>query len=465
MLGKVVVTMSKNCAVILAAGEGTRMKSSKPKVLAEVLFTPMIDWVYAAVKDAGIDDVCTVTGHLSEVVCNHLSGRCETVLQAQRLGTGHAVAQAEDFICRHSGGNVLILNGDAPLIDAGTIAAALDFHISNGNSATVVSARVADPTGYGRMVRSADGMLERIVEQRDATEEEKRINEVNSGAYWFNCDDLLGALDEIASMGREKKEIYFTDAIEILLNQFKRADAFAAESADVILGANDRWQLMELNEIARKRILKQHMVNGVNIPCIDGVIIAPGCEIAADTSVLPGTIIINGTKIGKGCIIGPNSRLEGCTVGDGSVINSTQCEYCTVGNDVSVGPFSHLRPGTVLKDGVHAGNFVEVKNSVVGENTSISHLTYIGDSDVGEGVNVGCGCATANYDGTKKFRTKIGNKVFVGCHTCMVAPVELGDHSYTAAGSVITENVPEGTMAIARSRQTIKRKVRKYNED
>lgn len=454
-----------NCAVILAAGEGTRMKSSSPKVLAQVLFTPMIDWVYSAVKEAGIDDICAVTGHLSEVVCAHLAGRCETVLQAQRLGTGHAVAQAKAFIASHSGGNVLILNGDAPLIDKKTIEDALAFHVGNGNSATVISARVPDPTGYGRMVRSAEGSLERIVEQRDTTEEEKLINEVNSGAYWFKCDDLLGALDDIESMGREKKEIYLTDAIEILLNQFKKADAYPADTADVILGANDRWQLMELNEIARKRILKRHMVNGVNIPCIDGVIIAPGVEIGADTSVLPGTIIVGKTKIGSFCTIGPNSRLEDCVVGDSTVINSCQCEKSTVGSKVSLGPFSHLRPNTVIKDGVRAGNFVEVKNSVVGEKTSISHLTYIGDSDVGSGVNIGCGCATANYDGKNKFRTTIGNNVFVGCHTCMVSPVNLGDYSYTAAGSVITEDVPSGTMAIARSRQTIKRKVRKYNED
>ncbi len=441
------------------------MKSASPKVLAQVLFTPMIDWVYAAVKSAGIDDVCAVTGHLSEVVCAHLADRCETVLQAQRLGTGHAVAQAKSFIEAHSGGNVLILNGDAPLIDKKTIEDALAFHVESGNSATVISARVDNPTGYGRMVRSAEGTLERIVEQRDASDGEKQINEVNSGAYWFNCDDLLGALDDIASIGREKKEIYLTDAIEILLNQCKRADAYPAETSDVILGANDRWQLMELNEIARKRILKQHMLNGVNIPCIDGVIIAPGAQIGADTSVLPGTIILGETKIGSFCTVGPNSRLEGCVVGDRTVVNASQCEHSTLGSDVSIGPFSHLRPDTVIKDGVHAGNFVEVKNSTVGEKTSISHLTYIGDSDVGSGVNIGCGCATANYDGTKKFRTKIGDKVFVGCHTCMVAPVNLGDSSYTAAGSVITEDVPEGTMAIARSRQTIKRKVRKYNED
>ncbi len=454
-----------NCAVILAAGEGTRMKSAKPKVLAQVLFTPMIDWVYAAVKAAGIDDICAVTGHLSEMVCEHLAGRCETALQAQRLGTGHAVAQAKSFVQAHSGGNVLVLNGDAPLIDKKTIEDALEFHVSNGNSATVISACVENPTGYGRMVRSADGALERIVEQRDATDEEKLINEVNSGAYWFNCDDLLGALDDIESMGREKKEIYLTDAIEILLNQCKRADAYPAESADVILGANDRWQLMELNEIARKKILKAHMVSGVDIPCVDGVIIAPGAVIGADTTILPGTIILGKTEIGSLCTIGPGSRLEDCSVGNGTVINATQCEQCSIGNDVKIGPFSHVRPKTVIKDGVRAGNFVEVKNSNIGEKTSISHLTYIGDSDVGSGVNIGCGCATANYDGTRKFRTTIGDKVFVGCHTCMVSPVKLGDHSYTAAGSVITEDVPAGTMAIARSRQTIKRKVRKYNED
>lgn len=457
--------MNKNCAVILAAGEGTRMKSSKPKVLAQVLFTPMIDWVLAAVNEACVEDVCVVTGHLSEMVCEHLGGRCETVLQAQRLGTGHAVAQAKDFIAAHSGGNVLILNGDAPLIDAKTISDALDFHVSNGNSGTVISATVDNPAGYGRMVRGADGLLERIVEQRDASEEEKKICEVNSGAYWFNCDDLLGALDDIASMGREKKEIYLTDAIEILLNQCKCADAFTAESSDVILGANDRWQLMELNEIARKRILKSHMVNGVGVPCIDGVIVSPNVIIGADTEILPGTIITGETVIGRGCVIGPGSKVDSCKIGDGCVLNATQCENSTIGKNVKIGPFAHLRPGCVIADGAHAGNFVEIKNSTVGVGTKISHLTYVGDSDVGCGVNIGCGCATANYDGSKKFRTTIGDKAFIGCDTCMVAPVKIGEGAYTAAGSVITEDVPDGTMAIARSRQTIKRKVRKYNED
>lgn len=457
--------MSKNCAVILAAGEGTRMKSAKPKVLAQVLFVPMIDWVVDAVREAGIDDICVVTGHLSEQVCDHLGDSCETVLQAQRLGTGHAVAQAKAFIARHSGGNVLVLNGDAPLIDSKTIGDSLAFHMSNGNSATVISAAVDNPTGYGRMVRSADGSLRRIVEQRDATDDEKKITEVNSGVYWFNCDDLLSVLDGIADAGRDKKEIYLTDAVEILLACDKRVDAFTAENADVILGANDRYQLMQLNEIARRKVLKENMLRGVDIPCTDGVIITPRAVIGADTQILPGTVITGRTVIGSGCVIGPDSKLDSCTVDDGCIIDASRCKNSTLGKNVTVGPFAHLRPGCVLSDGVHTGNFVEIKNSIVGKNTKVSHLTYIGDSDVGEGVNFGCGCATANYDGAQKFRTTVGDKAFVGCHTCLVAPVTVGEHAYTAAGSVVTDDVPDGTMAIARTRQTIKRKVRKYNED
>ena len=226
----------------------------------------------------------------------------------------------------------------------------------------------------------------------------------------------------------------------------------------------NREFILNAEENTRRQIISKHVSNGVNIPCADGVIIADGCEIGAGTVILPNTIILGKTKIGCGCTVGPCSMLEGCTVGNNSTVNASQCENSVIGNGVSVGPFSHLRPQTVLADNVRAGNFVEVKNSNIGQKTSISHLSYIGDSDVGEGVNIGCGCATANYDGTKKFRTRIGNRVFVGCHTCMVAPVALGDGSYTAAGSVITDTVPEGTMAIARSRQIIKRKVRKYNE-
>lgn len=457
--------MGKNCVVILAAGEGTRMKSSKPKVLAEVLFTPMIDWVISAVRNAGIEDICAVTGHLSEAVCEHLDRGIKTVLQEQRLGTGHAVLQAKRFILDHCDDNVLILNGDAPLMDSKTISDALAFHIEQRNSATVVSARIADPTGYGRMVRDRHGKLERIVEQRDATREEAQINEVNSGAYWFKCRDLLGAIDEVVSLGSTKKEIYLTDAIEVLLNMGKRADAFTAQSSDVILGANDRRQLHELNEIARMKILEQHMTNGVEIPCTDGVIIAPNIRIGADTKILPGTIITGKTAIGTGCEIGPNSRIESCSIDNGSIVNASQCENSSIAKNVTVGPFSHLRPKCKIGDDVHIGNFVEVKNTTIGRGTKLSHLTYIGDSDLGQGINIGCGCATANYDGQNKFRTVIGDDAFIGCDTCLVAPVTVGSRAYTAAGSVITDDIPANTMAIARSRQTIKSKGKKYHEE
>ncbi len=231
------------------------------------------------------------------------------------------------------------------------------------------------------------------------------------------------------------------------------------------MGGNIRKHLSALDEIARRRILDYHLANGVEIPFIDGVIIGPDVKIGADTLILPSTVITGKTKIGKGCVIGPQSVIEDCEIGDNSVVNASQCEHSKLAENVNIGPFAHLRPGCRIESGAHAGNFVEIKNSSVGADTKISHLTYVGDSDVGAGVNIGCGCATANYDGTKKFRTTVGDKAFIGCHTCLVAPVNVGERAYTAAGSVVTEDVPCGTMAIARSRQTIKRKVRKYNED
>ncbi len=238
-----------------------------------------------------------------------------------------------------------------------------------------------------------------------------------------------------------------------------------AETSGFISDKNDRLSLTERNENARMSVIEKHILGGVDIPCADGVIISPEAIIGIGTQILPGTIITGKTVIGTRCVIGPQSKVESSIIGDDCVVNATQCEESTIGNRVKLGPFTHIRPNCVLADGVHAGNFVEIKNSVIGTDTKISHLSYVGDSDVGSGVNIGCGCATANYDGTSKYRTIIGDKAFIGCDTCLVAPVKVGSGAYTAAGSVITEDVPDGTMAIARSRQNIKRKVRKYNED
>lgn len=449
--------MAKNCAVILAAGEGKRMKSQKPKALAEVLFMPMIDWVVGSARESKIEDICVVTGHLGSVLRGYLDEGIATVEQTQRLGTGHAVAQAKDFIQKFEGGNVLVLNGDAPFLDSKTISAALKQHISQHSSATVVTARIENPFGYGRIIRAQNGSLLKIVEQRDATPEEAAVCEVNSGAYWFNAVDLLQSLKKLEYAGQGKAEIYLTDVIEILLGMGRGAGAYISENPEVILGANDRAQLAELNAIARRNVLNRLMAQGVSIPFADGIVISPEVSVGADTVILPGTIIKGKTVIGSGCSIGPNTVLENCTVGDNVTINSSQCEAAEVSGGCSIGPFSRLRPGTKLKENVHIGNFVEVKNSDIGTGTSLSHLTYIGDSDIGSGVNIGCGCATANFDGNLKHRTRVGDNSFLGCDTCLVAPVSLGDNCYTAAGSVITQDVPDGALAVARERQTVKK--------
>ncbi len=448
--------MSLNCAVILAAGEGTRMKSSKPKVMAEVLFKPMIDWVIDAANKGGVGDTCIVTGYAREILEEHLGGKYKTVVQSERLGTGHAVMQAKEFLLNHKDGNVLILNGDAPLMDSDTIGNALDHHIELDNSATVITANVANPFGYGRIVRNEKNLISCIVEEKEASDEQKAITEVNSGAYWFKCRDLLKALDDILENHEDGKEYYLTDAIEIIIKKHKRASAFKAKSNNVVLGANDRAQLYELNEIARKETLIKLMKSGVSIPCIDGVIIDPDCVIGADTEILPGTIIKN-SKIGSGCTVGPNSLLENAVIENNVTLNNTQVYSSTVKNGTSVGPFVRIRPNCVVDENVKIGNFVELKNANVGAKTSISHLTYIGDADFGENINVGCGCATVNYNGRDKNRTVVGDNAFIGCSTYLVAPVEVGENAYTAAGSVITEDVPADALAVARSRQVIKK--------
>ena len=449
--------MNSNCAVILAAGEGTRMKSSKPKVMAEVLFKPMINWVIDAAKNGGVDDICVVTGYRADLLEAHLDGKYNTVLQSERLGTGHAVMQAREFLLKHKNGNVLILNGDAPLMDSDTIHNALDHHIELKNSATVITANVANPFGYGRIVRNEKRLLKAIVEEKEATDEEKEITEVNSGAYWFKCEDLLKALDKIVEQHEEGKEYYLTDAIEIITNSHRHASAFKAKSSDVVLGANNRAQLYELNEIARKAVLYDKMRSGVSIPCIDGVIICPNSEIGIDTEILPGTIIKSGSAIGKGCVIGPNSIVENSVIEDGVELNNTQVYSSTVKAGAHIGPFVRIRPDCVVGEKVKIGNFVELKNTTVGDETSIAHLTYLGDADFGKNVNVGCGCATVNYNGKEKNRTVVGDHAFIGCSTYLVAPVTVGDNAYTAAGSVITEDVPEDALALARSRQVIKK--------
>lgn len=446
------------CAIIMAGGKGTRMKATCPKVMCEVLFTPMISYVVDAVKEAGAQDICVITGYKHEMLEEYLAKKDEnikTVLQQPQLGTGHAVMQAQSFIDEHLDDDIIILNGDGPLIDAETINKAYDYHKDNNNSITLISAIVDDTNGIGHIQRDENGKLLRIIEHKDANEEEKKINESNAGFYWFNGHDLSYALSKITN-NNAQNEYYITDSLEILLSAGKNGGAYVVENNEVTFGANDRKQLNMLNNIMRRNINDKLMVNGVDIPCTDGVMIGKDVKIGSSTVILPNTIILGDTVIGENCTVGPNTYISNSTVGDDVILDNCKILDSTVENGVDAGPFVKVRNNSTLKAGVHIGNFVEVKNSTIGEGSKSAHLTYIGDSDVGKNVNFGCGTVTCNYDGKNKSRCEIGNGAFIGCNTNLIAPVKVGEKAYIAAGSTITDSVPEDSLAVARARQVIK---------
>ncbi|MDP4153752.1 MAG: bifunctional UDP-N-acetylglucosamine diphosphorylase/glucosamine-1-phosphate N-acetyltransferase GlmU [Bacillota bacterium] len=439
-------------AVIMCAGEGKRMKSALPKAMAEVLFTPMSDWVLSAVKKAGAQNVCIVTGYNHTVLEEYYKDKVQFAYQAERLGTGHAVMQASEYIRQYEGGYILVATGDNPFVSDKTICAALSMHENDGNAVTVITAKVPDPTGYGRIIRRKDGGVAKIVEQKECNAEELATDEVNSSWYIFSADLLLDTLVKIKN-NNLAGEYYLTDAIEILLKDGKRVGAYTVKDSDEILGANDRLQLLQLNDIARKKTLDKLMENGVAFSDITGVTISPDAVIGRDTVIHKGTIIKGASVIGSGCEIGPDSVIDNSTIGDDAHINQSVVEKSTVGSGVTMGPFAHLRPNCSVGIKCHVGNFVELKNSKVGDGTKVAHLTYVGDTDCGGGVNFGCGCVTANYDGKHKFRTVIGDGAFIGCNTNLIAPVTVEDNAVTAAGSTITDNVPRNALAIARARQ------------
>lgn len=441
-------------SVILAAGMGTRMKSKMPKVLHKVCGKPLSKWVIDASKAAGADKVCAVVGHKAETVKEVLGDVCEFALQAEQKGTGHAVMQAIDVI-KNSKGEVVILNGDTPLITAETINKAIEYHKNNGNQATVITAILDDATGYGRIVRDNDGSVLKIVEQKDASEEEKKINEVNSGMYVFDAQSLVYALDKITP-NNAQGEYYLTDTLEILLSAGKKIGGYAISDNDEIRGINDRVQLNEAEKIMQKRINEYHMRNGVTMRNPESVYIEGGVEIGNDTEICQNVTIKSGTKIGSDCVIGSGSMLDRAVIHDGVDVLSSVILESEVDEGTHVGPFAYIRPNCHVGKEVKVGDFVELKNSNIDDGTKISHLTYIGDSDVGKRVNFGCGTVTCNYDGKKKYRTTIGDDCFVGCNTNFVSPINVGDGVYIAAGSTITEDIPENSLSIARARQVNK---------
>lgn len=443
-----------NNAVILAGGQGKRMKADIPKPMFKVLGEPMLEWVIKACEDADITELCIVTGFMSEVIDEYLNGRYESVIQSERLGTGHAVMQAVPFMKRRSGGNTLVLCGDAPFIDSKTIGNALKLHESEGNSVTVITAEIENPKGYGRIVRSGDG-ISCIVEEKDANPQQREIREVNSGAYWFKTDDLLEYLGEL-TQNNSQGEYYLTDSVFIALNKGRRVNAYISENPDVVLGANDRKGLLELNTAARMAVIEKHLENGVEFTCTDGVVIGRDVVIESGTEIMAGTQLRGNTVIGKDCRIGPNCIIDNCEIKDGVSLNYVQAFESVIEAGVKIGPWVHIRPGSHIMSGVKIGDFVEIKNSTIGEGTAVAHLTYVGDSDVGKKVNFGCGTVTVNYDGIVKSRCEIGDNCFIGCNTNLIAPVKLGKAVYTAAGTTITKDVPDYALAIDRGVVKIK---------
>lgn len=447
--------MNKTACIVLAAGDGKRMRSGRPKVLMNVLFKPMLGWVLDSAEETGVDEVCVVAGNQAQQVTDYLEKREKpytTVLQLERKGTGHAVMQAEEVLKRSE--NVLVLCGDAPFMDSDTLKKALELHKKENCGVTVISASIDEPFGYGRIVRDENGFLLKIVEQKDATDEEKQIREINSGAYWFEGAALAEALPKLSS-SNAAGEYYLTDAVSLIRDSGKKAAVYTAENADIVLGANSRADLNSLNEKARKSKLKKLMDGGVEFPCTDGIIIGADVIIGQDTVILPNTVIRGKTVIGVSCEIGPNSLIENTIVGNGVRLNNVQTFDSVVEEGATIGPFAQLRPNSHIGKRVKIGDFVEIKNSTIGEKTSVAHLTYLGDSDVGRGVNFGCGCVTANYDGINKYRTVIGDDAFIGCNTNLIAPVEIGDNAATGAGSTITKNVPPNALAVERAETRI----------
>ena len=439
-------------AVILAAGEGTRMKSKMPKVLHEVMGRPMVKRVVDTAKDLEAKNICVVTGHMSETVQEALKDEgVSFAVQEKQLGTGHAVMQAEEYINENE--DVLILYGDTPLIKAETLEKLIEYHRSENNGVSIISAIVEDSAGYGHIIRDKDGNFVKNVEYKDATPEEKLVKEINSGIYCFKGSSLKKALKLITN-DNAQGEYYLPDALEIILKSGEKVNAMTIGDVTEFFGVNNRVQLAQANKIMQKRINEKHMLNGVTIIDPIDTYIADDVEIGMDTIIYPGCVLEGKTVIGDDCKIGPDTRLTDMTLAPNVTIQYTVAMESEIGSGTKVGPFAYIRPNSKIGENIKIGDFVEVKNSVIGNGTKVSHLTYIGDSDVGERINFGCGTVTVNYDGHKKFRTTIEDDVFIGCNANLVAPVTLKKGSYVAAGSTITKDVPEKSLAVARNRQT-----------
>jgi len=446
--------MSKlELVIVLAAGEGTRMKSNSAKVLHEIAGRSIIENLLAAVMPLEAKNLSIVVGAHKEEVVEHLSQiapKAKTVVQEKRDGTGGAAQLA---LAEHKGdGTVLILPGDTPLLTNQTLSEFIEVHEKGNYSASVLTALLPDPTGYGRIIRGDDGVILKIVEEKDATDSEKDIDEINTGVYLFDSKTLREVISKLKN-NNSQKELYLTDVISLVNAEGKSAHAVLSNDYTETLGINDRTQLAECAAIMRDRINHQHMLNGVTIIDPTTTWIDFNVKIESDVVIYPGTAISGDSHIKSGAVIGPRTTLVECQVGQSASVVESFATKSTIGNSAKVGPYTYLRKGTVLANESKAGAFVEIKNSTVGKGSKIAHLSYVGDAQIGEESNIGAATVFVNYDGEQKHQTKIGDQVRIGSDTMLVAPVTVGDGAYTAAGSVINEDVPAGAIGIGRARQ------------
>ncbi|MBM7614777.1 bifunctional UDP-N-acetylglucosamine diphosphorylase/glucosamine-1-phosphate N-acetyltransferase GlmU [Alkaliphilus hydrothermalis] len=437
-------------AIILAAGEGKRMKSSLPKVLHKVCGQSMLEHVVESAEASKVEECIVVVGHGAEEVKKSLPEHVKTVLQAEQLGTGHAVMMAYDHI--DEDGLVLVLCGDGPLITDETLNQLMEYHTSGNFSATVLTTDLTNPFGYGRIVRDGDFQLDKIVEEKDASTEEKALQEVNSGIYCFGAGALRKALPLLKNENAQK-EYYLTDVLSLIKKDGEKVGVYKTTDYREIMAVNDRIQLAEVEELMRKRVNRKHMVEGVTIIAPNNSYIGKKVKIGKDTIIEPGAMIKGNTIIGEGCTIGANSNIDNCIIGNNVVIQSSTLVDSSVDDYTTVGPYAYLRLKSEVGKHCKIGDFVELKNTQFGDYSKASHLAYIGDAEVGKHVNIGCGVVFVNYDGKKKHKSIVEDFAFVGSNANLIAPVIVRKNGYVASGSTITKEVPEGALAVSRSKQ------------
>ena len=444
--------MENRYAIILAAGKGSRMKSSLYKVLHPVAGKPMVEHVIEQVEAINVTDIVTIVGFGAEKVKEQLGERSKYALQKKQLGTGHAVLATADLL-KDKKGTTLVICGDTPLLTAKTLEELVEHHEEVEAKATILSAIAKDASGYGRIVRNADNFVEKIVEHKDASEEELLINEFNTGTYCFDNEFLFKALTQVGN-DNAQGEYYLPDVISILKQQGEVVTAYVMDSEDESMGINDRVALAKASEIMTARINEEHMKNGVTFVDPSTTYIESDVVIGQDTVIEPGVFLRGNTVIGDNSFISANSDIKDSQIGNHVSIYSSTVKNAIVKDGADVGPYAHLRPDAIISEKAHIGNFVEIKKATIGEGTKVGHLTYVGDATLGKDINVGCGTVFVNYDGKNKFHTTIGDHSFIGSGTNLVGPVTLGANSATAAGSTITKDIPENDLGIARARQS-----------